>query len=262
MTTPQLNQLADQKGKIDLKEVLDAESKEALLDSLALKSARIASQGRFRVLAKNLEAITRRKFQAGLVDEIDAIIVRRNRLVHEDSGDAVSSAEAVAGLQSTIWLASDLSRIAIECGIPAIPWDIHHTAGVMVTLSYALDNQLVGGQRPMYWAGGQAREEVDNWIEAVRSSGIKSIICLLDTDELDLYHDLPTTLLDYYREAGFHVRHIPAQDRQHPPLTTEHLSDIWLAYHELPKPVLVHCSDGRDRTEMAIRHIQEQLSKA
>ena len=263
-----LNQMADQKGKIDLREVLDAESKEALLDSLALKSARIASQGKFRVLAKNIESITRGKFQAGLVDEIEAIIERRNRLVHEDGGDTISPAEAVAALQSTIKLACDLARIALQCGIPATPWDLMGEDGVNIEYSYEIDGQLARSHAPgqLGIKGSHSfqifRRDVDNWISSVRCLGIESIICLLDTGELDLYRGLPATLLDYYREAGFHVRHIPAAHRQHPPLTAEQLSDVWLAYQKLPKPVLVHCCDGWDRTDMAIKHIQEQLSRA
>ena len=266
-----LNQLADQKGKIDLREVLDAESKEVLLENLALRSARIASQGKFLVLARNIESLTRRKFQAGLVDEIESIVERRNRLVHEDTGDAVSSAEAVAALQSTMKLASDLARIALQCGIPATPWDMIGPDGMDIKYSYEINGQLARSHGPLpVGFGGDSlqhyervvRDEVDSWISSVRSLGIESIICLLDTDELDLYQDLPTTLPDYYQSAGFQVRHIPAKDYQDPPLTAEHLSNIWVAYQALPKPVLVHCRDGYDRTGMAVEYIQEHLSRA
>jgi len=120
-----LNQLADQKGKIGLREVLDAESKEVLLENLVLRSVQIASQGKkFLVLARNIESLTRRKFQAELVSRIEAIIERRNRLVHENDGDEVSAPEAHAALRAACDLAIDLGRIAMECGIPAKPWDI------------------------------------------------------------------------------------------------------------------------------------------
>ena len=89
--------------------------------------------------------------------------------------------------------------------------------------------------------------------------GIRSIICLLADDQLNLYDDVPGGLLSHYRAAGFTVQHVPARDHQHPPLTRQHLDAIWRAYESLPKQILVHCSAGVDRTGRAIDHIRRQL---
>jgi len=104
--------------------------------------------------------------------------------------------------------------------------------------------------------------EVDAWLAEIREMGIESIICLLSSDQLPFYDQVPGGLVDFYRAAGFTVEHIPAQDSQRPPLTTDHLRQVWSAYQALPKPVLVHCSAGRDRTGLAIGHIQTQLERA
>ena len=72
--------------------------------------------------------------------------------------------------------------------------------------------------------------------------GIRSIICLLADDQLNLYDDVPGGLLSHYRAAGFTVEHVPARDHQHPPLTRQHLDEIWRAYESLPKPILVHAA--------------------
>jgi protein tyrosine phosphatase (PTP) superfamily phosphohydrolase (DUF442 family) len=106
-----------------------------------------------------------------------------------------------------------------------------------------------------------SKTEVDAWLAEIRDLGIKSIICLLSSDQLPLYDQLPGGLIAFYRAAGFTVEHIPAKDHQHPPLTTSHLQLVWSAYQSLPKPVLVHCSAGVDRTGLAIDHIQRRLER-
>jgi Tyrosine phosphatase family len=70
---------------------------------------------------------------------------------------------------------------------------------------------------------------------------------------------LKVDLMSYYRAAGFAVVHVPARDHQTPPLSLDQLKAIWNAYRDLPKPVLVHCSAGIDRTGRAVVHLQQRL---
>ena len=101
--------------------------------------------------------------------------------------------------------------------------------------------------------------EVDRWIAEVKAQGIKSIICFLADDQLGFYSELPEALISHYRKSGFTVSHIPALDYQSPPLSNEHLERVWEEYRNLPKPVLVHCSAGIDRTRVALDHILRQM---
>ena len=119
-----------------------------------------------------------------------------------------------------------------------------------------LPDRLYRSSRPGYSGGGKlpvGMGEVQRWIEAAQSLGVVSIVCLLADEHLCLYPD--GDLLGIYRTAGFEVRHIPATDHRRPLLTEDQLAAVLQAYRELPKPALIHCSAGIDRTGAAVAHI-------
>lgn len=129
-------------------------------------------------------------------------------------------------------------------------------------LRWIIDGILAGSHRPGY-AGESGSQvpvaAVEQWMADLRELGIGSIICLLHDDQLPLYSALPANLLEYYKENGFEVRHVPAHDHRSPPLTYIHLENVWTSFTELEKPVVVLCSAGMDRTGLATKHIQERL---
>lgn len=119
-----------------------------------------------------------------------------------------------------------------------------------------IPNRLYRSSRPGYSGGASLpvrMGDVQTWLDAAQAAGIVSIICLLDEEHLCLYPD--GDLLGIYRTAGFEVRHIPTRDHSIPPLTNEQLAAVLRAYRELPKPALIHCSAGIDRTGAAVAHI-------
>jgi protein tyrosine phosphatase (PTP) superfamily phosphohydrolase (DUF442 family) len=129
--------------------------------------------------------------------------------------------------------------------------------------SEVVGGMLWRGRRPGY-SGEQGKSvpqaTVDEWIHQAKAYGIESIVCLLADDQLNMYEEhLPTDLVSYYRAAGFVVEHVPVPDYQHPPLSEDELEEVWLAYRALPKPVLIHCSAGWDRTGSAVEYIEERL---
>ena len=119
-----------------------------------------------------------------------------------------------------------------------------------------IPDRLYRASRPGYSGGGKipvGMDEVKRWIESAQAHGIVSIVCLLANEHLCLYPD--GDLLCVYRAAGFAVRHSPATDHRRPPLTVDQLAAVLQAYRELPKPALIHCSAGIDRTGAAVAHI-------
>ena len=123
--------------------------------------------------------------------------------------------------------------------------------------------ELATGQRPGYKPGSEftvPRHEVEAWVEEKRGAGIVSIICLLGGDQLPLYtRALPQGLLAFYAESGFDVANIATPDGLAEPFTPQQYEDAWLAFQRLPKPVLVHCSAGHDRTGRIVDYLLARL---
>jgi Tyrosine phosphatase family len=136
--------------------------------------------------------------------------------------------------------------------------------------NWVVEGVIATSPRPGYRPGPEqtvADGVVEEWLLETLEFGISSIICLIGGDQLWLYRKaVPEGLLAKYREAGLAVFHISTVDQQTHPFTPEQYEEAWEAFQVLPKPVLVHCSAGMDRTGRIVSHIisrlEEQMSEA
>jgi|ERR1017187_1239480 signal transduction histidine kinase len=112
---------------------------------------------------------------------------------------------------------------------------------------------------------------VHQWAKDIRESGIKSVIPLMHDRDLRCYASLDlgaTNLLEFYKEQGFDVFHVPWEDPHHKKSTPSEKritllrvrQEALAAYEKLAKPVVVQCSAGIDRSSpvAAFIYVMEQ----
>lgn len=146
-------------------------------------------------------------------------------------------------------------------------------------LVWIIPGQLACSQRPLRYHprwGGSARvltpdaaPHVAEWADLMAVEGIRSIICLMSDTEVGFYKDLDLgteTLIEFYR-TRFDVCHLPWEDPHHSKSARETIEAALAnvreaalaAFRKLPKPVLIHCSAGVDRSAPVAAYVWARM---
>ena len=106
---------------------------------------------------------------------------------------------------------------------------------------------------------GEAKPLILDWVEQIRMEGIASVISLMHDRDLRCYQQIDLgglTFTGFLEHEGFTVCHFPWEDPAHrktdPAVKRAKLEQVrqaaLQAYDRLPKPVLLQCSAGIDRS--------------
>jgi len=133
-------------------------------------------------------------------------------------------------------------------------------------------------RHPRYAQGGvtlppKARPLVDDWITLVKVEDIRSVLSLMHDADLPCYRQLgfrDESLLDHLTDAGLQVARCPYGDPHYKKASAEEklvsLLEVreraLIAFRKLPKPVLIMCSSGIDRSAPVAAFIVETTSAA
>jgi hypothetical protein len=143
-------------------------------------------------------------------------------------------------------------------------------------LVWVIPNVLACAHRPLrhhplYGGSGQpipaaVKPLILDWIEQIRAEGIASVISFMHDQDLPCYNDIDfdgVNLNEFLERYGFCVAAIPWEDPHHKgtdPLTKRKTLErcrvaALEAFDRIPKPVLLQCSAGIDRSAPVGAHI-------
>jgi len=148
-------------------------------------------------------------------------------------------------------------------------------------LVWVISNALACAHRPLrhhphYGGSGQpipkeAKPLILDWIERIRLEGIRSVISFMHDRDLRCYCEIDLgglSLIAFLEQEGFRVCPLPWEDPAHSMTDPSVLRakyeqvrrDALEAFDRLPKPVLLQCGAGIDRSAPVAAYIWQERS--
>lgn len=107
-----------QRGKVDLKDILEVADKEHLIYLLAMRASNNATQGKIKVVMKRIAKLTGEKISNNRVSNLVELVDKRNRIVHELSDTFVDPNEVSSAFEDLKLMLSELRFMAKKMDVP------------------------------------------------------------------------------------------------------------------------------------------------
>ena len=109
------------KGKVSVKDIIDASSKDELIYTLAKRATVVAMRGDFDSITKRLQKLTKNVISSKLLGKVNALVEQRNKIVHEIPEDieqfVISTKDADYAFKIAINFIDHLALLAIRMNI-------------------------------------------------------------------------------------------------------------------------------------------------
>jgi gamma-glutamyl:cysteine ligase YbdK (ATP-grasp superfamily) len=102
------------KGMIPLRDIVDADSKEMLLDRLAESCSAWLSGLPIQKIVKRLRELSASIFNSKLEERLARLLSHRHRIVHENDKNVVKAEDVLSAFESIEQCANSLAQIAFE----------------------------------------------------------------------------------------------------------------------------------------------------
>ncbi len=108
------------KGKVELRDIVEAPNMKRLIYSLASKASTQATNTSFDKIIKNLDKVTSGKLDTEIFSELGMFIEKRHKIVHEDYEASIEAKEVFSAFDAYFQVLQLLEEIALENDIVVI----------------------------------------------------------------------------------------------------------------------------------------------
>lgn len=126
-------------------------------------------------------------------------------------------------------------------------------------MKWIIDKILAKSSRPGYPSIGISASTVKMWLDDAKKEGIKSVICMMTAREMRTKYRISTSLPNIYKLHGLICAWVPTPDSGNDDIPFDSEQKVIEAYEKLPKPVLIHCSAGMQRSGAAVSAIVRKI---